>query len=757
MDDAVKTQAASNGGGRPSLAVSLAIYLASTALVAYVLLFVFRGQFIPLSFGLPLLLCLWHKDVRLLWLMAATFIGMAAYNTFWVLPVISPSEYDRPVRWLMHVTNIVVIASVVHAVIKMTGRLRAQNARLEFANAAVQEKEEQYRDLFDSMNEGFCIVEVIFDQRERPVDYRFLKVNAAFERQTGLHDAEGRLMRELAPAHEAHWFEIYGRIALTGEPARFTDEARALNRWYDVSAYRVGRPKDRHVAIIFNDISGHMRAESELIESREHYRSLFENMPNGYAYCQMTYEGGVPADFIYLEVNPAFETLTGLRDAAGKRVSEVIPGIRQSSPALIETYGRVAATGKAERFEVYLDALGIWLDITVYSPKKEHFVAIFDNVTERKLAEEALRESEQRLRYHVENTPLAVVEWDAGFIVTRWAGEAENIFGWSAAETVGRPIMDLHMILEDDLPIVRNTMEKLTDGVSRHVVSTNRNYTKDRRVIHCTWYNTVMPDAAGKMKSVMSQVLDITERKKTEEAMLRMSGDLALRNVELEAMNREMESFIYSVSHDLRAPLRTISGFIKILTQDCAAQLDPQARGHMARIYGASEKMSRLIEGLLYLSHISRQEVSRIGLDMGKRASAIIEGLRAAEPGRRVEASIQDGMLVSADPGLADILLANLLGNAWKFTSKTEGATIEFGAEIKDGKTVYYVRDNGAGFDQEYAGKLFRPFQRLHSADEFEGTGIGLSIVERIIRSHGGKIWAEGEPGKGATFFFTLD
>jgi len=263
---------------------------------------------------------------------------------------------------------------------------------------------------------------------------------------------------------------------------------------------------------------------------------------------------------------------------------------------------------------------------------------------------------------------------------------------------------------------------------------------------------------------------EVEERKQAEKALKRA-------NVQLAAANKELESFIYSVSHDLRAPLRTISGFIKILVQDYSDRLDVQARDYMDRVYGGSEKMSKLIEELLYLSQISRQEVDRIKFSISNKAASIVVGLRETDPGRSVEVGIEEGLAAFADPGLTEIVLSNLLGNAWKFTSKTESARIEFGA-FEEGtvpdlrtasggvveaglsparKTVYYVRDNGMGFDPKYKERLFTPFQRLHSDKEFEGTGIGLSIVERIIRRHGGRIWAESERGKGAAFFFTLN
>ena len=238
---------------------------------------------------------------------------------------------------------------------------------------------------------------------------------------------------------------------------------------------------------------------------------------------------------------------------------------------------------------------------------------------------------------------------------------------------------------------------------------------------------------------------------------MKLSEDMATRNLELETLNKELEAFIYSVSHDLRAPLRSMTGFAKIMQEDYADKLDDQAKDYLTRIFNGSTKMTQLINDLLHLSKLSRQEVDRMDIDLSKLAEATIHNLREAERGRNVEVLIEQGIRAAVDPNLMRVVLTNLLDNAWKFTSKTENAKIEFGAMNREGTTVYFVRDNGVGFDPAFSDKMFGPFQRLHLENEFPGTGIGLAIVDRIIRRHGGQVWAEGEVGKGATVFFTLE
>jgi PAS domain S-box-containing protein len=264
-------------------------------------------------------------------------------------------------------------------------------------------------------------------------------------------------------------------------------------------------------------------------------------------------------------------------------------------------------------------------------------------------------------------------------------------------------------------------------------------------------------DAEGKPSYYYTFVTDITQRKLADEQIRKLNEDLLIRNEQLEFSNKELESFIYSVSHDLRAPIRHIAGFADLLMQSISQKLDEKEKRYFSRIYGGAEKMSRLIEDLLNLSRISRQEIQRTEVNMSELASSVIHELRTSCPERNVKVDIAGGLTAFADRGLLEIVLSNLLQNAWKFTAKTRHGLIQLGTVKQDGKILYYVRDNGAGFDQKYAKKMFWPFHRLHSEDAFEGTGIGLAIVERIVRGHGGKVWAEGAEGKGATIYFSLN
>ena len=347
-----------------------------------------------------------------------------------------------------------------------------------------------------------------------------------------------------------------------------------------------------------------------------------------------------------------------------------------------------------------------------------------------------------------------------------WAGipekEAERIEWLDYGVAVcGCAARDASRIVAEHIPTTQDERTQLVKSYGINAYCCHPLFGPGGKVIGTLSFGTCNRETFSEedlslMKAVADQVAVAMIRMRNEADILKLGEDMAARNVDLESVNKELESFIYSISHDLRAPLRSMGGFARILAEDYSGSLDDPGRDYLGRIIKGSEKMTLLIDDLLHLSRISRQQVGRTRVDMSVLAASVVSGLSEADPQREVEVHIAPDLTAFADPRLMEIVLSNLLSNAWKFTSKTVNARIEFGALEEDGETVFCVKDNGAGFDSQYMNKMFSPFQRLHSADEYEGTGIGLTIVERIIGRHRGKVWAEGGVGQGAAFYFTV-
>lgn len=279
--------------------------------------------------------------------------------------------------------------------------------------------------------------------------------------------------------------------------------------------------------------------------------------------------------------------------------------------------------------------------------------------------------------------------------------------------------------------------------------------------VHQTTPRDWLPNEITIVQDVVERCWASIERRAAEEKLhllnLELEQRVALRTAELESANKELETFSYSVSHDLRAPLRAIDGFSKIVLEDYSNQLDEQGKNYLDRVRAATQRMGDLIDDILSLSRITRLELRYETVNLSAIANEVLEELQKDQPERKVDRHVEPKLVAEGDPQLLRVLLTNLLGNAWKYTGKTAAALIGLGAiRNADGTTDFYVRDNGAGFDMAYVDKLFSPFQRLHSSAEFQGTGIGLATVQRIIHRHGGKIRGDGVPNHGATFYFSL-
>lgn len=386
----------------------------------------------------------------------------------------------------------------------------------------------------------------------------------------------------------------------------------------------------------------------------------------------------------------------------------------------------------------------------------------FQDITERKGIENALRESEEYLKLGYEAANLGIWKNNLDTMEVKFDDRARIHYGFDDYNVnLSDVIARIH---PDDMERLKSEIEKATAPAGTD------KYATEYRVIHpdgnVRWlYIGVRVIFEGEGENRRSVIgygtsLDITERKRAEEKISQMNKELEERVKErtnqLEAVNRELESFSYSVSHDLRAPLRSIDGFSSILQKDFAGSLNEQSLDYFSRIRKASQTMGQLIDDMLKLSRVTKAEMKMEKVNLSEIVTTLTNEIKELNPNRKAEFIIQNDIVVSGDKNLLRIALKNLVDNAWKYSSKNESTKIEFGKIIHENITVYLIRDNGVGFNMKYVGKLFGAFQRLHGVAEFEGTGIGLATVNRIITKHGGSIWAEAEINKGASFYFKL-
>ena len=531
------------------------------------------------------------------------------------------------------------LVSVLSQVLDITERKKAEEAlsrykdeleiKIKERTAELAGSEEKYRTLFNSIDEGFCIIEVIFNADNRPTDYRFLEINQAFERQTGLQDAEGKLMRNLAPDHEAHWFEIYGRIALTGQPERFMNEARALNRWYDVYAFRVGAPESRRVAILFSDITQHKKMEkalqevNETLEQRVAERTAELRETRDYLNNLLDYANAPiivwDPSFRITQFNHAFEWLTGRtsKEVIGSSLDILFP--TDSREHSLEHIRRAVAGERMEVEEIPIQhkdgtvRIVLWNSATLYDRDNKTPTAMIaqgQDITERKKVEEQLRQRAEELETVMNLVPVAI--WVAhdpecnNITGNRTANEfyeakeGENVSAGPASEEPIPPrrfFRNGKELTAEELPMQKAAARNMDIQGSEFNVMLPSGKSR-------TLWGSASPlrDQDGQLRGVVAAFLDITERKQAEEDMKRYT-------VELEAANKELEAFSYSVSHDLRAPLRSLDGFSQAVIDEYGDKLDDQGKDYLNRVRKSSQHMSDLINDLLKLSRLSRAEI----------------------------------------------------------------------------------------------------------------------------------------------------
>jgi PAS domain S-box-containing protein len=507
---------------------------------------------------------------------------------------------------------------------------------------------------------------------------------------------------------------------------------------------------------MFEKDRAHKNEEAEIKASEILYHSLFDNMLEGFARCKMIYENGLPHDFVYLNVNRAFESLTGLQNVTGKNVTEVIPSFTLDNPEVLEAYSRVSLTGNPERIETYMKSLEMWLDISIYSIEKGYFTAVFDVITEKKNADEKLANSEKHFRALIEHGADMTCLTDVDGSVKYGSPSIKKGLGYTTQEFLLK--YPYQLIHPDDIDSYLKKRDKLLGTPGKSFMFEQRRLHKNGSWIWCEGTITNLLNAPG-IYALVTNFRNITEQKQAHDAMLNINNELeervSIRTGELLEANKALEAFSYSVSHDLRSPVRSVVGFAKILEKNHSDEMSADAKELFSHIQESGKRMNAIIDDLLSFAKWGKEKLQLTEVDMTALFQHVWKNTMLESPHHAI-LEIEQLPMVQADMALIRQVVVNLISNAVKYSSKKENPVVKVGFEVKGGEVVFHVSDNGAGFDMQHYDRLFGAFMRLHGVDDFEGTGIGLALIKTIIEKHNGHVWAVGKVNEGATFYFAL-
>jgi PAS domain S-box-containing protein len=640
---------------------------------------------------------------------------------------------DRRMQELGHAD----LAAAAHELAVHQVELEIQNEELKQSRITAEEARDRYLDLFDSAPVGYFML----DERNRIIEANKTG-RALLDVKTG--SLKNTRFTKFITDEETDNFYLYQKSVQANDTNSSLDlkmkKADGSLFYAHIESVKTG---EKGLRITVSDISARKEIEHNLETTRTGLQNILNSIKDGFF--------ALDNNFTVTYYNPAAEQMLGRKaaDVLGKNLFTAFP---EAKGSIFETnYNLVLKEQKPILFETYfgVQPLENWYDVRAF-PAEEGIVVFFQVTTERKKVEHALQASEKRFRemFEKHQATMLLIDPLTGKILDGNNAAAE-FYCYPREALKKMKIGDINQLPAEK--VAANIQKAVATNLKREIFP-HKLANGEIRTVEVS----STPIDMNKRKVLFSIIQDVTDREQAAYEISRLNQTLSQRASELEAANKELEQFSYSVSHDLRAPLRSLEGFSKILLEDYAQVLDAEGKENLQRIITASRDMSHLINDLLTLSHATQIEIHLETVNLSRLAEQVAAELKTQNPDRKVDFKIAPDLAALGDEHLLKLVFDNMLGNAFKFTGKAAHGKIEFGATAIAGETVYFVRDNGAGFNMEYANKLFKPFQRLHPQSEFPGTGIGLASVQNIIRRLGGKIWVEAEVNHGATFYFTL-
>jgi PAS domain S-box-containing protein len=625
--------------------------------------------------------------------------------------------------------------------------------------------------LMEAEGKNALLAEIV-DKASQPLgivffDGRLGLMNHAFCELTGYSEEELKQLSWLEdltlPGYRALEKAELDVCLKTGSPVRYEKEfirksGMPVPVEMNVHLIRETDGLPKFYCAFISDISERLLAQKALQESEEKMRAMFQSMTYAATIQKVIRnDAGKAVNYIITETNSAFTKHTGLlaENVVGKLITEVFSA---EEPPFGDIYFKVADSKQPISFETYFEPLNRYFQISSFALDNDLFANVFEDITDRKVAEIKLKESEEKLQLAISAGQLGIWFWDILQDKLEMSDTCATIFGFAKGITI---------TYQEWIDTIHPADQQGRLQAVNQAISSKSDYCREYRILwedgSVHWISgqgRARYNEAGVPVQMIGVVQDITSRKQIEGEIRELNFSLEQRVKErtgqLELMVRELEAFSYSVSHDLRTPLRGIDGWSLALLEDYEHLLDDQAKEYLASVRLETQRMGHLIDALLQLSRVTRTEIRLQKIDVSELATQVCARVQQQYANRDIQFSIEADLSVEADGNLLEIVLTNLVDNACKFTGTRKTAIITIGKMILGGEDVFFIRDNGVGFNMAHTKKLFGAFQRMHKASDFPGTGVGMATAHRIIQRHGGRIWAEAYVDEGATFYFTI-